>query len=67
MDALRGFRVIELAGIGPDECLARNEGLVYGRMTGWGQVGPIAHAAGRDINYIGLAGALQERGVVQAG
>ena len=59
-----GFRpgVTERLGIGPDDCLARNEKLVYGRMTGWGQDGPIAHAAGHDINYIGLAGALHAIG-----
>ena len=60
-DALiEGFRpgVTERLGIGPDECLARNPRLVYGRMTGWGQDGPLAHAAGHDINYISLAGAL---------
>jgi alpha-methylacyl-CoA racemase len=60
-DALiEGFRpgVTERLGIGPDECLARNRRLVYGRMTGWGQDGPWAHAAGHDINYIALAGAL---------
>ena len=55
-----GFRpgVAERLGIGPEECAARNPKLVYGRMTGWGQEGPIAHAAGHDINYISLAGAL---------
>ncbi|MEO1062111.1 MAG: CaiB/BaiF CoA-transferase family protein [Actinomycetota bacterium] len=55
-----GFRpgVAERLGIGPDECAARNPKLVYGRMTGWGQEGPISHAAGHDINYIALAGAL---------
>jgi alpha-methylacyl-CoA racemase len=60
-DALiEGFRpgVMERLGLGPDECLARNPRLVYGRMTGWGQDGPWAHAAGHDINYISLAGAL---------
>jgi alpha-methylacyl-CoA racemase len=67
-DALfEGFRpgVTERLGLGPDECMARNGALVYGRMTGWGQEGPIAHAAGHDINYISLAGALHgigERG-----
>ena len=64
-DALfEGFRpgVTERLGIGPDDCQARNERLVYGRMTGWGQEGPIAHAAGHDINYIGLAGALHAIG-----
>ena len=57
---LEGFRpgVAERLGIGPEECLARNPRLVYGRMTGWGQVGPLRHAAGHDIDYIALAGAL---------
>lgn len=60
-DALfEGFRpgVMERLGLGPDACLARNERLVFGRMTGWGQEGPYAHMAGHDINYIALAGAL---------
>jgi len=60
-DALiEGFRpgVAERLGIGPDDCRARNPKLVYGRMTGWGQDGPYAQAAGHDINYIALAGAL---------
>jgi len=60
-DALiEGFRpgVMERLGLGPDICLARNKRLVYGRMTGWGQDGPIAHIAGHDINYIALSGAL---------
>lgn len=60
-DALiEGFRpgVTERLGLGPDDCHARNPRLVYGRMTGWGQDGPMAHAAGHDINYIALAGAL---------
>jgi alpha-methylacyl-CoA racemase len=64
-DALvEGFRpgVTERLGIGPDECLARNPRLVYGRMTGWGQDGPYAQAAGHDINYIALAGALHAIG-----
>jgi alpha-methylacyl-CoA racemase len=64
-DALiEGFRpgVTERLGIGPDECLARNPKLVYGRMTGWGQDGPYASAAGHDINYIALAGALEPIG-----
>jgi alpha-methylacyl-CoA racemase len=51
-----------VAGIGPDECLARNPQLVYGRMTGWGQDGPYASTAGHDINYIALAGALDSIG-----
>ena len=55
-----GFRpgVAERLGIGPEACLPRNPGLVYGRMTGWGQDGPLAQAAGHDIAYIALAGAL---------
>ncbi|MCH8075915.1 MAG: CoA transferase [SAR324 cluster bacterium] len=60
-DALiEGFRpgVMERLGIGPDECLQRNPKLVYGRMTGWGQDGPMASDVGHDINYIALAGAL---------
>jgi alpha-methylacyl-CoA racemase len=61
---LEGFRpgVAERLGIGPDECLARNPRLVYGRMTGWGQDGPYAPTAGHDINYIALAGALEPLG-----
>ena len=50
---------MERLGLGPDVCLARNPQLVYGRMTGWGQDGPYAQAAGHDINYIALAGALE--------
>ncbi len=64
-DALiEGFRpgVMERLGLGPDICLARNSRLVYGRMTGWGQDGPLAHAAGHDINYISLAGVLDHIG-----
>jgi alpha-methylacyl-CoA racemase len=60
-DALiEGFRpgVTERLGIGPDDCLARNPKLVYGRMTGWGQAGPYASMAGHDINYIALSGTL---------
>ena len=59
-----GFRpgVAERLGIGPDACLARNPKLVYGRMTGWGQDGPLANAAGHDINYIALTGALHAIG-----
>jgi alpha-methylacyl-CoA racemase len=60
-DALiEGFRpgVMERLGLAPDICLKRNPRLVYGRMTGWGQDGPIAHIAGHDINYIALSGAL---------
>jgi alpha-methylacyl-CoA racemase len=54
--------VVERLGIGPDECLARNPSIVVGRMTGWGQDGPLASAAGHDINYISLAGALAHFG-----
>src|ERR1700712_2669410 len=60
-DALiEGFRpgVMERLGLGPDVVLARNPRLVFGRMTGWGQEGPLAHAAGHDINYISVTGAL---------
>jgi len=57
---MEGFRpgVAERLGFGPDVCLARNPRLVYGRMTGWGQDGPMAQAAGHDIDYIALSGAL---------
>src|SRR4249919_2625885 len=64
-DALiEGFRpgVMERLGIGPDSCLERNPRLVFGRMTGWGQSGMYANAAGHDINYISLAGALSHFG-----
>lgn len=60
-DALiEGYRpgVTEKMGLGPDDCFARNPKLIYGRMTGWGQDGPLAQAAGHDINYISLCGAL---------
>ena len=55
-----GFRpgVMERLGLGPDVCLKRNPKLVYGRITGWGQYGPLAQAAGHDINYIAITGAL---------
>jgi len=61
---IEGFRpgVTERLGLGPDDCAARNPVLVYGRMTGWGQDGPYADAAGHDINYIALAGALDSFG-----
>ncbi len=61
---LEGFRpgVMERLGLGPDVCLGRNPRLVYGRMTGFGQTGPLASAAGHDINYIALAGALDPIG-----
>ena len=57
---IEGFRpgVMERLGLGPDELLERNPRLIYGRMTGWGQSGPLAKAAGHDINYIALTGAL---------
>jgi len=64
-DALtEGYRpgVAERLGFGPDVCLQRNPRLVYGRMTGWGQTGPLAHTAGHDINYIALSGALHAIG-----
>ncbi|WP_419917895.1 CaiB/BaiF CoA transferase family protein [Candidatus Poriferisocius sp.] len=59
-----GFRagVVERLGVGPRVCLARNPELVYGRMTGWGQAGPLADRAGHDINYISLAGPLAHIG-----
>ncbi|MEM9624430.1 MAG: CaiB/BaiF CoA-transferase family protein, partial [Pseudomonadota bacterium] len=61
---IEGFRpgVTERLGLGPDVCLARNPKLVYGRMTGWGQTGAMASAAGHDINYISLSGALHAIG-----
>ena len=68
-DALvEGFRpgVMERLGLGPDVCLKRNPRLVYGRMTGFGQDGPLAKAAGHDINYIALAGALNPIGTKEA-
>ncbi len=64
-DALiEGFRpgVMERLGLGPEVCLERNPKLVFGRMTGWGQEGPLAHAAGHDINYISLSGVLHSIG-----
>ncbi len=61
---VEGFRpgVMERLGLGPDEVAARNPRLVYGRMTGWGQHGPLAQSAGHDINYIALTGALHAIG-----
>ena len=67
-DALfEGFRpgAMERLGLGPDACMSRNRRLVYGRMTGWGQDGPMAQRAGPDTNYIALAGALH--GIGEAG
>nr|WP_278259539.1 CoA transferase [Nocardioides convexus] len=61
---VEGFRpgVMERLGVGPDECLRRNPGLVYARLTGYGQDGPMAAAAGHDINYIAMSGALEPVG-----
>ncbi|HUE10127.1 MAG TPA: CaiB/BaiF CoA-transferase family protein, partial [Steroidobacteraceae bacterium] len=61
---IEGFRpgVAERLGIGPAACFARNVRLVYGRMTGWGQTGPLAETAGHDLNYIGLTGLLHQIG-----
>src|SRR4051794_22885394 len=64
-DALiEGFRpgVMERLGLGPEVVMARNPRLVYGRVTGWGQQGPLAQAAGPDLNYISLTGALASLG-----
>lgn len=57
--------VTERLGVGPDDCLARNPRLVYARMTGWGQDGPLADRAGHDINYLGLTGALHAIGTAE--
>ena len=61
---IEGFRpgVTERLGIGPDACLRRNPRLIYGRVTGWGQDGPLAQSAGHDINYIAITGALHAIG-----
>ncbi len=61
---LEGFRpgVMERLGLGPDVCIQRNPRLVYGRMTGWGQTGPLSQAAGHDLNYIAITGALHAMG-----
>ncbi|MBK6704272.1 MAG: CoA transferase [Caulobacteraceae bacterium] len=61
---IEGFRpgVMERLGLGPDEALKRNPKLVYGRMTGWGQTGPLAEVAGHDLNYIAISGALHAMG-----
>ena len=61
---IEGFRpgVMERLGLGPDVCLARNPRLAYGRVTGWGQTGPLSMAAGHDLNYIALTGALHAIG-----
>jgi len=65
---IEGYRpgVMERLGLGPDACLAKNPRLVYGRMTGWGQAGPLAHAAGHDINYIALTGVLDAIGTEES-
>jgi alpha-methylacyl-CoA racemase len=66
---IEGFRpdVMERLGLGPEMCLRRNPRLVYGRVTGWGRTGPFARAAGHDINYIALTGALHACGTAQSG
>ena len=66
---IEGFRpgVMERLGLGPEICLARRPALVYGRMTGWGQYGPLAQAAGHDINYLALTGALHAIGTPSHG
>ena len=64
---IEGLRpgVVERLGIGPEQCLDRNPRLVYGRMTGWGQDGPLARSAGHDINYLSLTGALHAIGTTE--
>lgn len=64
---IEGFRpgVAEKLGLGPQACQARNPRLVYGRMTGWGQTGPLSQAAGHDINYVALSGALHAIGTAK--
>ena len=66
---MEGFRpgVAERLGVGPDECLAANPRLVYARMTGWGQTGPLASRAGHDINYLALSGLLHAIGTADGG
>ena len=61
---IEGFRpgVMERLGLGPERCMARNPGLVFARVTGWGQTGPLADAVGHDINYLALSGALSTFG-----
>src|SRR5690606_25200480 len=64
-DALiEGFRpgAAERLGLGPQDCLGANPRLVYGRMTGWGQSGPLANVAGHDLNYLGITGVLDAVG-----
>jgi len=64
---IEGFRprVMERLGLGPDVLLATNPALVYGRITGWGQTGPLASKAGHDINYLGITGALHAMGTAE--
>ncbi|MEO5736528.1 MAG: CaiB/BaiF CoA-transferase family protein, partial [Variovorax sp.] len=66
--SIEGFRpgVMERLGLGPDVALARNPKLVYARMTGWGQTGPLAQAAGHDLNYISLSGAAHAVGTAES-
>ncbi len=66
---IEGFRpgVMEKLGLGPDVCLQRNAKLIFGRMTGWGQEGPLSQAAGHDINYIAITGALDSIGRAEGG
>ena len=61
---IEGYRpgVTERLGVGPEDCWARNPALVYGRITGWGQHGPLAHAAGHDLSYLAITGALHAMG-----
>ena len=61
---IEGFRpgVMERLGLGPEVCLERNKALVYGRLTGWGQTGPLSQVVGHDPNYISLAGTLYHSG-----
>ncbi|APG45959.1 CaiB/BaiF CoA transferase family protein [Phaeobacter porticola] len=65
---IEGFRpgVMERLGLGPSDCHARNPGLIYGRMTGWGQDSPLSQTAGHDLNYIALSGALWYDGLPDA-
>ncbi len=66
---VEGFRpgVMERLGLGPEDCMSRNPRLIYGRMTGWGQHGPLSQRAGHDINYIALTGVLAAIGTAQSG
>ena len=61
---IEGYRpgVMERLGLGPEACFARNPRLAYGRLTGWGQHGPLAQAAGHDLNYVALSGLLNHSG-----